>query len=162
MPQQKIKVKTPEQALQTLEWLCSKMERCAQDARRSLYRWGVTSKAAQDEIIEKLQQNKFIDHRRYADIYVRDKVVAGRWGEAKIRMGLKAKGIEPHLIEDAIAENLSPKDTHEKLKKAILAHYEKEKKRTTDSYALKGKLFRRAVSRGFSTDEVKQIIETIF
>ncbi len=162
MPQQKTKIKTPEQAHQTLEWLCSKMERCASDARRSLYRWGVTSAVEQDKIIEKLQNDGFIDHRRYADIYVRDKLITGRWGAAKIRAGLKVKGISSELIEGALSQNINPEESHEKLRKAIVAHYEKEKHRTPDPYALKGKLFRRAASRGFSTDEIRTIIDSIF
>ncbi|MFI3299403.1 MAG: RecX family transcriptional regulator [Rikenellaceae bacterium] len=162
MPRQESsKVKTPEKALETLEWLCSKMERCVQDARRSLYRWGVVDRAVQDSIIEKLTRDGFIDERRYAAAYVRDKVLSGRWGESKIRYGLRAKGILEAVVESAIAENLDKASQSDKLYNAIYSHYQKEKGKTVDSYSLRAKLFRRAASRGFELDEINSTINKV-
>lgn len=161
MYSQKTKIKSPEKALETLEWLCSKMERCTLDAKRSLYRWGVTSEEEQQKIIDKLIKNGFISNRRYAAAYVRDKLITGRWGAAKIRAGLRAKAIESEIIEEAIAENIEPQRLTDKLEQNIRRHYIKEKDKAESMYALRGKLFRRAASQGFDIEEINRIIEKV-
>ncbi len=155
------KVKSPTQALATLEWICSKMERCTSDVRRSLYRWGITSTEEQEEIIEKLRSAKFIDDSRYADAYVRDKLITGRWGEAKIRAGLRAKGIAPSTIEDALSNTINPEELNHKLRISIERHYQSEKSKHPDRYKLRAKLFRRAASRGFNMEQINNIIDKV-
>ncbi len=159
---EKSKSKTPEQALSTLEWLCSKMERSASDARRSLYRWGITECRMQDCIIEKLRTDGFIDHRRYAGAYVRDKMIGGRWGEAKIRAGLRAKAIESYIIDEAIEQNFEKENADTKLETNLRRQYEKEKPKAENNYKLRAKLFRRAASQGFDIDTINAILERIF
>ncbi|MEG2479095.1 MAG: RecX family transcriptional regulator, partial [Mucinivorans sp.] len=99
--------KTPEQALETLRWLCAKMERCESDAVRSLYRWGV-EKQHHREILDKLVAEKFIDQNRYARGYISEKLAAGNWGRSKIAYALNAKGIEKEIIESTLQELIEP------------------------------------------------------
>ncbi len=155
------KVKTPQKALETLEWLSSKMERCTFDVRRSLFRWGVSDTQIQNDIIAKLQRDGFLSDSRYAGAYVRDKLISGRWGEAKIRAGLRAKGISSEIINRAISENVESDKLNEKLEQNIRKHYNKEKDKAENTYALRTKLFRRAASQGFDLDEVNSIISKI-
>lgn len=154
--------KTPEQALTTLEWLCSKMERSTGDARRSLYRWGVKDIEQQDRIIAKLIENRYIDDSRYAAAYVRDKVISGRWGEAKIRAALGAKGVARETINSALADNFDSKSVNSKLENSLRKAYEKELPRADDSYKLRAKLFRRAAGQGFDIDTINTILSRLF
>lgn len=156
------KTKTFEQAHSTMEWLCSKMERCCQDAKRSLYRWGITSQEEQNKIIDKLKKDGFIDEQRYANCYVRDKLIGGRWGEAKIRAGLRVKGIEQQVIERAIEENIDHERLNNKLEQTLQRIYDKEVEKCEDRYKLKAKMFRRAASQGFDIETINRTIEKIF
>lgn len=155
------KVKTTEQALETMQWLCSKMERCRSDARRSLYRWGITEKATQEAIIDKLIRDKFIDEQRYAGAFVREKVSQGRWGASKIRYALRAKGIESETIEQAIDENIDTERMDENLEHDLRRKMEAETRKGTTGYDLRAKLFRRAASRGHDFDDINTILDII-
>lgn len=157
----KITTKTAKQALASLERTCSKMERAVSDARRSLYRWGITESDEQDAIIAKLIKDGFINERRYASAYVRDKLIGGRWGVAKIRAGLRAKSIDRELIEEAIENNTDKKEIKRKLTQNIRRHWEREHEKAASTYALRVKLFRRAASQGFDIEMINEIIEGI-
>lgn len=155
------KVKTPQQALETLEWLSAKMERCSEDARRSLYRWGITDKEEQQKIITKLKDTNFINDSRYAGAYVRDKLINGRWGEAKIRAGLRTKFIDNETINTAIAQNIDTQKLKSRLVENIRKHHLKEKTKTENTYQLRTKLFRRAASQGFDIEDINNAIAII-
>ncbi len=161
MHSQEKKVKTPEQALQTLEWLSAKMERCTSDVKRSLYRWGITTKEEQEPIIDKLTSDGFVSDSRYAGAYVRDKMLGGKWGEAKIRAALKAKSIAPEIIEQALEENINKETLNQKLENSIRKHYLKEAPKEENLYKLRAKLFRRAASQGFDIEQINAIISKI-
>lgn len=155
------KIKSPEQALAALERTCARMERAISDVRRSLYRWGITATDEQDVIIARLIANGFVDQRRYASAYVRDKMIGGRWGVAKIRAALRAKGIERELIDEAIEQNIDGRQIKQRLEANIRKHYERERDRATSTYALRVKLFRRAASQGFEIEMINDIIDRL-
>lgn len=138
------------------------MERSTWDARRSLYRWGVREREEQEAIIAKLIENRYIDDNRYAGAYVRDKVISGRWGEAKIRAALRAKGITKNIIDSALADNFDSKSVASKLESSLRRAYEKELPKAENSYKLRAKLFRRAASQGFDIDTINTILEKLF
>lgn len=156
------KVKTPEQALRTLEWMSSKMERCSSDVRRSLYRWGITSHEEQQPIIDKLTRDGFVNDSRYAGAYVRDKMLGGKWGVTKITAALRAKAIPTEIINQALEENINHEELSSKLEQRIRKHYDKEKPKADSPYALRAKLFRRAASQGFDIEEINTILSKIF
>lgn len=153
--------KSPEEALETARWLCSKMERSSDDVRRSLYRWGLRERDEQDKIIEVLRSEQFIDHERYASSFVRSKMNAGKWGGAKIAQALKRKGIEPEIIADAMEQNASQDNLIENLERDMCKHFEAEKNKAKSSYELRVKLFRRAASRGFDLDDINTVLAKI-
>lgn len=151
------KEKTAEQALSTLQWLCSKMERCESDIRRSLSRWHVPEQQW-TEIIEKLRRDKFVDNQRYAEMYTRDKATISSWGVAKITNGLRAKGIDAQTIERAIAGNVSPEEMRHKLDDFIRKRIEKERSKSKNEYDLRCRTFRAAASRGFDFEQINTIL----
>ena len=60
------KSKTAAQALQSLMRLCSRAEKSTGDARRLMRTWGVPE-AEQQEVVDKLVAQRFIDNRLYAE-----------------------------------------------------------------------------------------------
>lgn len=150
--------KSPDEALETARWLCSKMERSADDVRRSLYRWGVREREVQDQIVETLRREQFIDHERYASSYVRSKMSAGKWGASKIVQALKLKGVESEIIAAAMEQNSSRDDLLENLERDMRKHFQREKDKAKSSYDLRVKLFRRAASRGFDLDDINTVL----
>lgn len=158
------KIKTELQAFNSLARTCSKMERCVSDIRRSLYRWGITESSQQERIVEKLTQHKFIDQQRYAEAYVRDKLIGGRWGVMKIRAGLRAKQIDNELINQAIEQNIESKTVRSRLEDNIGRQLEKMVKQSdtsSEKYRIRVKLFRRAASQGFDIEDINHILDKL-
>ena len=126
-------------ALSRLANLCAKAEYCVSDIRQKMARWDLPE-GAEDRIVHRLLNERYIDEQRYACAFVRSKFRFNRWGRDKIVRGLRLKGIsdEKELLR-AKARNLKYKD-----------HY--------DRYA---KLIRFALSRGFSMDDAGRCIREL-
>lgn len=94
---------SPQKALERLETLCAKSERSTGEVRRKLRGWGIGAADAA-AIVASLVDRRFVDDRRFAAAYVRDKFRFQRWGRLKIRAGLYAAGVDAAIIADALAQ----------------------------------------------------------
>lgn len=94
---------TPERALERIEALCVKAERSTGEVRRKLRTWGLGTDDA-DRIVASLIERRFVDDRRFAAAYVRDKFRFSHWGRLKIRSGLYTAGVAADIIADALAD----------------------------------------------------------
>lgn len=147
--------KTPEQALRSLMNLCVKAERSEFDVRRLLERWGIAAEERQ-RIVDALVRERFVDNRRYAEAYVREKVRFSGWGRFKIRAALRAKRIDESIIEEALGQ-VDGASMREKLEHRLQMKMARTKAR--DEYDLRGKLIRYGTGLGFDTDMVLEVVE---
>ena len=147
--------KTPEQALRSLMNLCVKAERSEFDVRRLLERWGIAVEERQ-RIVDTLVRERFVDDRRYAEAYVREKVRFSGWGRFKIRAALRAKRIDESIIEEALGQ-VDGASMREKLEHRLRIKMDRTKAR--DEYDLRGKLLRYGAGLGFDTDMVLEVVE---
>lgn len=147
--------KTPEQALRSLMNLCVKAERSEFDVRRLLERWGIAAEERQ-RIVDTLVRERFVDDRRYAEAYVREKVRFSGWGRFKIRAALRAKRIDESIVEEALGQ-VDGASMREKLEHRLQMKMARTKAR--DEYDLRGKLIRYGTGLGFDTDTVLEVVE---
>ncbi len=147
--------KTPEQALRSLMNLCVKAERSEFDVRRLLERWGIAAEERQ-RIVDTLVRERFVDDRRYAEAYVREKVRFSGWGRFKIRAALRAKRIDESIIEEALGQ-VDGASMREKLEHRL--QMKMARTRARDEYDLRGKLLRYGAGLGFDTDMVLEVVE---
>ena len=147
--------KTPEQALRSLMNLCVKTERSEFDVRRLLERWGIAAEERQ-RIVDTLVRDRFVDNRRYAEAYVREKVRFSGWGRFKIRAALRAKRIDESIIEEALGQ-VDGASMREKLEHRL--QMKMARTRARDEYDLRGKLLRYGAGLGFDTDMVLEVVE---
>lgn len=145
-------------ALQKAMALCSRSEKCVKDIRDKMTLWDINDPPSIEKLINELQEEGFVDEKRYAFAYTREKHRFNRWGKRKISMMLKSKGIEKELIVKAL-DSLDPDEYRETLRSDL------QKKRASikggNRYDLKGKLMRFALSRGFETELAYPVIEEI-
>ena len=144
------KVKTAEQALQSLMRMCARSERSSGDALRLIKRWGVADDAAR-KVLAKLQAERFIDDARYAEAFVRDKLNLSGWGAYKIKTTLRTKGVSKDIIDEVVAPMIAETNMAERLEDIM-----RRKMRTlkySSAYDAKSKLIRFAASRGYELDE---------
>ena len=152
------KTKTAQQALQSLMRLAARSEKSTGDALRLMRTWGVPE-AEQRGVLDKLIADRYIDNRRYAEAYAREKSRLAGWGERKIAMQLRMKGVERETISAVLAEVLQGDSMAERLQEKL------EKKLRTvkaaNDYELRGKLLRYALGLGYDYDMAAEVIEEL-
>ena len=146
----KRRTKTPEQALAALMRLCARAEKSTGDARRLMRGWGVDERA-QEDVLRKLTEQRFIDDARFAEAFVREKVSLNGWGAYKIRAALARKGIDRATAERAMAA-VDPSQNAERLRQQLARKMRSVKAATP--YELKTKLMRYGLSLGFDFESV--------
>ena len=136
---------------------CAKSEVAVSDARRSLVRWGV-AEADRQRIVDTLLRERFIDERRYAEAYVREKTGLSHWGVYKIRAALRAKQIPEMLIEEALRQ-IDPQFMRGKLEEQL--RRKMQAIRARNGYELRGKLLRYGVGLGFDFETVGGLVDRL-
>jgi regulatory protein len=141
-------------ALQRAGKLCSSQEQCTQKIQEKLRDWNVKPGDA-ERIISQLKQEKFLDDKRYAVFYARDKFRFNGWGRVKIAHMLRQKGIGDGDIEQALAQI-----DDEAYFQACLELIRKKSAVLKDKniFTRRGKLFRFAAGRGFETDLIHKAL----
>ncbi|MFA7155140.1 MAG: regulatory protein RecX, partial [Proteiniphilum sp.] len=106
---------------------------------------------AVERLLARLVQERYIDERRFAESYVRDKLRFNKWGKRKIELHLTQKSISAAVIRDVFAQ--FPDDQFSASLQSLL---EKKRKSVTGrtAYERNGKLVRFALGRGFPMAEI--------
>ncbi|MCI7256233.1 MAG: RecX family transcriptional regulator [Prevotella sp.] len=148
---------TEEQALQKLAALCSQSEHCTSEMKEKMTRWGI-DEDAQQRVVEYLVANRYVDDRRYARSFVNDKLKYNKWGPRKIEQSLWMK----HIDESIQREALDDVDNEEYISvlRPLLTSKRKTTKAETD-YEMNQKLLRFAIGRGFTFEQVKEVIDDV-
>lgn len=145
---------TADEILYKIAARCSTSEQCLSDIEAKLSRYDLTEEE-RTRILRHLVEEKYVDDRRYAEAFVRDKYRFNKWGRIKIVQGLRMKNIDSETIKSAMeaideAEYLS-----------ILRDLIKAKRKSTtgkNDYEINGKLMRFATGRGFEFAAIRQCI----
>ena len=148
---------TYEQALLRAASLCSGSEHCSSEIRKKLLLWGVTSSQA-EKIILYLINEKYIDNRRFCRAYCLDKFRYNHWGRIKIGQMLRMLEMESEDINEGL-ESINEEDYKE-----VLLHILTQKNRQlkdSDAYIHKGKLIRHAMSRGFESYLITEVLQQL-
>lgn len=137
--------------------LCATRECCASDIRKKLHAKGANPSEI-DDIVNHLQEEGYLDERRYARAFVSDKFRFAGWGRVKIAYELRLKGITESVADEALG--VIDEEAYEKLAIAFL----KSKLRTTkapDSYTLRQKVVQSAARRGYEPTLAFRLVEKI-
>ena len=137
--------------------MCANREYCSEDFRIKLESWGLNDHEAKSVISTLLKEN-FINDRRFAEAFVKDKYRHNKWGKVKIAAYLKVKRIDPEVIESALAE--LDEDQYRQMIMAILGSHRKFIK-AKNQYDLKGKLLRYGLSKGFESSILYDILNEL-
>lgn len=140
-----------------LSALCAVAEYCKHDMRKKMRNWELPE-GAEEKIITRLVEERFVDEKRFAHAFVRDKFRYNRWGRVRISQELKMRHIDENVIEDAL-EEIEEDDNLQTLREII------EKKRPLvkgkSEYEIRGKLIRFAIGRGFCMDDAIKVIGSL-
>lgn len=143
------RTKSTDEALQSLMRLCAKAERSSGDARRLMHRWGLSVSDA-EKVLARLEADRFIDDRRFAELYLREKINLSGWGAYKIKMSLRQKGISQEIISEVVEPMFREVDMESRLLE--LMHRKVRTIKASTPYERRSKLIRFAASRGYDME----------
>jgi regulatory protein len=142
--------------LSRLQRLCSRAEYCAADIYRKALKDLEGDSEAAARIVASLKEDKYIDDARYAACFAREKSSLQGWGAIKIRFQLRAKGVSDADIASGLAEIEQPK-AQARLERLVSDKY----KLLAGDPQCKLKLLKFALSRGYSYEEVEEVVERV-
>ena len=149
------KEKTEEEAFLQLAALCANAEHCQYEMLEKMKRWEL-SEEAQARVMAQLIEERYVDDRRYARAFVKDKICYNKWGRRKVQQGLWMKRIDKE-IQDEVLDEIDEKEYLNVLK-PLLKQKRKSIKANSD-YELNQKLVRFAYGRGFTFDIIRQCLD---
>ena len=149
------KEKTEEEAFLQLAALCANAEHCQYDMLEKMKRWELSDEA-QARVMARLIEERYVDDRRYARAFVKDKIRYNKWGHRKVQQGLWMKRIDKE-IQDEVLDDIDEKEYLDVLK-PLLKQKRKSIKANSD-YELNQKLVRFAYGRGFTFDIIRQCLD---
>ena len=149
-------VKVPLKVADIMMALCSRRECCPDDILKKVMTALDGDAAKAEEVVGKLVEERYVDDRRYAAAFARDKASIAGWGAAKIRYMLAAKGVDREIIASALEEvDVSRADA--RLEKLM----ENKARSLKDDPQRRIKLLRFGVGRGYAYEEVSLMIDRI-
>lgn len=140
---------------QAMTALCARREYCCADIAEKLRKKGATQEQTA-VLIDRLIEEGYIDEGRYARAFVHDKILYNGWGRVKVAQHLRAKGVCPAYIQEAM-----PCITEEQYAEAfqkVLRSKLRSIKGETD-YEVRQKLARSLIARGFEPSYVFENID---
>ena len=139
--------------IKKLEKYCSLSERCKFDVIKKLNALQIYKK--QNEIIDHLIKNNFINEKRFTSLYSNGKFNAKNWGKVKITYNLHQKGIDSELIRSSI-NNISKKKYIDTIKNLII----KKSKLINEKniFIKKTKIARYLYQKGYETELVWKLL----
>ena len=144
-------------ALASLQRSCVKREHCRQDIYRKALKAAEGDIGTAQKMVEALVEDRFVDDRRYAAAFAREKSSLSGWGRVKISYTLRGKGISREDIDAALQE-VDEGSASERLEKLLRSKWAVLQE---DPYG-KFKLIKYALTRGYEyNDELTELIERI-
>ncbi|MGC8803560.1 MAG: regulatory protein RecX, partial [Bacteroidales bacterium] len=125
---------------------CSKMERCKSDVMKKLSSLPLSAEE-KASIVQYLENEGYIDEKRFAKAFASDKLRFDGWGKLKIKYSLLKKGIGETLIDETLNEldeDVYVQKLTEELDKKL-----KTLPTNLDPYTRYMKLFQFGFQRGF-------------
>jgi len=144
-------------ALSAAMRLCSKEERCINDVREKLEKWGLPEQEA-EEVIAYLVEHNFLNEMRYANAFVNDKFRFHHWGRVKLRHMLRLKQLPGEIIENSLS-TIDENEYLSVLKSEMTKKLNSLKEGSVEEK--KARLYRFGISHGFENEYVYKIMEEL-
>jgi regulatory protein len=142
--------------LERLQRQCARAEYCSSDVYRKALKALEGDAEAAARIMASLTEDRYVDDRRYAAAFTREKSSLQGWGTVKIRFQLRGKGIPDEIISEALGE-IDPDKAASKLEKLAADKY----RLLQGDPQCRLKLLKALLSRGYGYDEVEAAVNRI-
>lgn len=137
--------------------LCARSEQAPKDIRERLLKWGLENQDA-SQVLQNLIEQGFLDEKRYARAFVKDKFAFNGWGKIKIAHQLKLKDIPASAISEAMTA-IDDDQYRDRLVELLRAKWRTVKDR--EPRAAWAAMMRFAASRGFEAALASECIRQV-
>ena len=141
---------TLQQARLKAEKYCAYQERSQQEVKNKLIGMGLSISETNEILVELVREN-FINEEKFAYAFAKGKLKIKKWGNRKITIALKNKGITETLIQKVLRE-IDPHQYIEELRFNIEKKYRTIKE--NDPWKRAGKLKQYLIGKGFEPELV--------
>ena len=136
---------------------CAYQERCHQEVKQKLYSLGLTTQQV-DELLIFLLTEGFLKEERYAKAFAGGKFRLKKWGRLRIVRALEEKGLTKNCINIGLKE-IDEEDYRQTLSDLLLK--KRETMEDSNVYALRDKLSKYAIQKGFEPELVWQVLREV-
>lgn len=132
-------------------------------ARRELYNKARRKEYTADiinSVLDELEEKGFLNEKRFAEQFARDKSNLNQWGPSKIQAHLRKKGISKMITENAIARAFEPIDIEKRLAELV----EKKRRRflrEEDAFKRKKKVFDYLQRKGYRPASIYNCLDEL-
>lgn len=133
------------QAMNRAAALCARCEQAPADVHEKLMKWGLSANDA-TQVTRQLTEGGFLDERRFARAFVKDRFAFNGWGRIKIAHQLHQKRIPADIIDEAMSV-IDEDQYRQRLMELLQAKWRTVKQR--EPRAAWAAMMRFAASRGF-------------
>ena len=151
---------TPKEAFLKLAAFCAYQERCYQEMYQKLEEWKI-DESEHYAIITLLEEENFLNEKRFAESYVRGKFSYKKWGRRKIRYALLQKNISEKMIQDALASEIDDKEYFATLAELLEKKWSDLLEKEEDSFKRMAKATNYALQKGYENELIREILEDI-
>lgn len=145
-------------ALAKARSFCAYQERCRTEVIMRTRSLGLNREES-EKVIEKLEEEDFLNDERFALTYAGSKFRILHWGKLKIRAGLRSKGVVDNFIAQAL-DSIDEEQYLQCLRDLITAKLT-TLKAIKDIRIVKQKVFSYLASKGFEENLIFQEIKNI-
>ncbi|MDP4289801.1 MAG: regulatory protein RecX [Bacteroidota bacterium] len=146
-------VNDPAVALAKARSFCAYQERCRAEVVTRIHSFGLAREQC-EQILDKLEEEGFLNDERFAEAYAGSKFRILRWGKMKIRAGLRSKGVAEELISRAL--DLIDEEQYMKCLADQLDVKLRALQAIDDERVIKQKIFSYLASKGFEENLIFQ------
>ena len=149
---------TVQEAKIKLYRFCAYQERCHQEVEQKLSEFGIRGDEVYD-IIHHLIQEGFLNEERFARVFAIGKFRLKQWGRLKIINELEQRNLSKHCIQAGLSE-LEEDEYRQKLRE--LLHKKSSQIDAANIYALRDKLSKYVIQKGFEPELVWRELKSLF
>lgn len=135
---------------------CAMAEQCEDAVRQKLVTWGAAPSES-DIVVAQLYKGGYLNDERYARAYCESKIIHQHWGRQKVLYQLRLKHL-PRQAVDAGMAAISEESYFAALETSARKKHEELQRSIDDPHLLRQKLTAFLVSRGFTLNEINQVI----
>ncbi|MFK7970844.1 MAG: regulatory protein RecX [Bacteroidia bacterium] len=135
---------------------CAYQERCRQEVKQKMRNLDVMDDDQEDMLLY-LEEEGFLDEKRFARVFAGGKFRVKRWGKRKIFVALRKKAIPESYISKAFASEIPDKDYLSAVD--YLAERYIEQHKHLSAFERKKKVYQFLSQKGYEADIIWQVLD---